>query len=53
MIGIEQVLLMSTGVSFVVLIVLLFFSSKKNHKIKENKYLSKDLIKIKEKVSED
>ena len=52
MVAIENILLMNTGVSSVILLVLLFFSRRKNNGIKERKYLSKDLMKIKEQISE-
>ena len=53
MVGVEYILLMSTSVYSIVLLVLLFLSGKKDHKPKGKEYLSRDLIKIKEQISEE
>lgn len=54
MIGIEYILLINMAIFFVVLIVLLFISGKKSHKKNNGKRpLSKELIDIKEQISED
>ena len=56
MIGVEYVLLISTGLFSVILIVLLFVAGMRNKKSKKSKkksiYLKKDLIDIKEQVSD-
>ncbi|MBS3084010.1 hypothetical protein J4423_04360 [Candidatus Pacearchaeota archaeon] len=54
MVEIMQILLMNTGVSSVVLLFLLFLSKRKISKSKDERvYLSKDMMKIKEEISED
>ncbi|MGV8130762.1 MAG: hypothetical protein ACP5N7_01510 [Candidatus Pacearchaeota archaeon] len=54
MVGVVQILLANTAIFFVVLIVLLFVSGRKKHKVKDKKqYLSKELLDIKEQISED
>lgn len=54
MIGVEHILLMNTGVSSIALLVLLFLSTRKNHKSEnKNEHLTADMRKIKEQVSSD
>lgn len=54
MVGVVQILLANAAIFFVVLIVLLFVSGRKKHKVKDKKqYLSKELLDIKEQISED
>lgn len=53
MVGVEQILLINTGVSSVVLFVLfLLWMNKPRGKKEERSYLSKDMYKIKENVSD-
>jgi len=53
MILLESMLLMSTGISFVLLVMLFLFSNKKSNESKQRTYLTKDLIDIKEQISEE
>lgn len=52
MVGVEQVLLINTIVSSIILLVLIFMSRRKVVK-KTKRYLSKDLVKIKSQISEE
>lgn len=53
MVGVENILLINTGVSSVVLFVMfLWLIIKPVHKNEERVYLSKDMNKIKEQISE-
>ena len=53
MISLEGVLIASTGISFVLLVMLLLFSNKKNSEPRHREYLSRDLMDIKEQISEE
>ncbi|MEK6915962.1 MAG: hypothetical protein AABW89_05480 [Nanoarchaeota archaeon] len=50
MVAIENILLMNTGISSVVLLLLLFISFKKNHKPEKREYLTKDLVDLKDEI---
>ncbi len=53
MTGVENILLINTGVSSVVLFVMfLWLIAKPHHNIEERVYLSKDMYKIKEQISD-
>ncbi|MBS3081986.1 hypothetical protein J4416_03600 [Candidatus Pacearchaeota archaeon] len=53
MFTIEYMLLMSTGVSSVMLIFLLFLFGKKSNKLEKKEFLSKDLRAIKEQIVDE
>lgn len=53
MILLESMLIVSTGISFVLLVMLLLFSNKKSSESRQREYLTRDLIDIKEKISEE
>ncbi len=53
MVGVEELLLVNTGVSSVVLFALfLWLLAKPTHKTEERVYLSKDMNKIKQQVND-